>query len=244
MPRLVIANINYLLYKTEKATGLKQAVLKVNNNLTKEDIMRKVLFFTTLFAFLLTSSLWAADISGTWTVTMKSPQGSDESFNLAIKASGDNLAVTCIDHPVLKTLEGTGTLKGDAIKMSLKSTGQTMAGVGINFTGTVTGNKMAGTREIDTSGMSAGGGGGQGGAGGGAPGGGQAAGGQGAQGRQGGAPAGGGQAPAGGQAAAGGAPGGAGSGAPGGGAGGGAPGGGGQGGGQAQVSNAWTAVKK
>jgi hypothetical protein len=180
--------------------------------------MRKVLFFATVFAFVLTSSVWAADVSGTWTLTMKSPQGQDETFNLDIKSAGENLTITCSDHPVLQNLEGKGTLKGNAIEMNLKSTGGQMAGVGINFTGKVTGNKMAGTREIDTSGMGSGGGGRQGGDAGGATGGeGQAA-----QGRQGGAPSGGG--------AAGGDAGGA--------ARGGAPGGGGE------DSDAWTAVKK
>jgi len=129
--------------------------------------MRKVLFLTTLLAFVLTSSVWAADISGTWTVTMKSPQGQDESFDLAIQSAGENLTVTCSNHPVLQTMQGSGTLKGDAIKMDIKSTGQQMAGVGLKFTGKVTGNNMAGTREIDTSGMSSG----SGAAGGGAPGG-------------------------------------------------------------------------
>jgi len=192
--------------------------------------MRKVLLLTTLLSLVLTSSLWAADVSGKWSLTMSSPQGQDETFDLDIKAAGENLAITCSNHPVLQTLEGSGTLKGDEIKMELKSTGETMAGVGIIFAGKVTGNKMAGTREIDTSGM---GGGGQGGAPGGA-GGGAPSGGQGGQ-APGGAPSGGGQAPAGGQG-----------GAPGGAAGGGAPGGGAPGGGQAggEVSNAWTAVKK
>lgn len=193
--------------------------------------MRRVLFIATLLAFLLTSSAWAADVSGTWTLTMKSPQNQDETFDLDIKAAGENLTITCSNHPVLQTLEGTGTLKGDAIKMNLKSTGETMAGIGINFTGTVTGNKMAGTREIDTSGMSAGGGGG---APGGAPGGeGAAPGGQ--------APAAGGQEGAPGAAPGGQAPAGGGQqgGAPGGAAGGGAPGGA-----TGEVSNAWTAVKK
>ena len=193
--------------------------------------MRKALFLTAVLTLIFTSSLWAADISGTWTVTMKSPQGSDESFNLVIKATGENLAVTSSDHPVLKTLEGTGTLKGDAITMNLKSTGQQFAGVKLNFKGTVAGDKMSGTREIDSSAVSSSGGGG---AGGGAPGG--AAGG-------GGAPAGGGQGGPGGQGGQGGAPGGAG-GAPGGGQGS-APGGGAPaGGGQSQVANTWTAVKK
>ena len=139
--------------------------------------MRKVLFFTSLLALVLTSSVWAADVSGEWAVTMKSPQGQDESFDIVIKATGGNLTVTSSNHPVLQTLEGKGTLKGDAIKMDLKSTGGQMAGVGINFTGKVSGNKMSGTREIDTSGM--GGGGAPGGGQSGAPGGGGASGGAG-----------------------------------------------------------------
>jgi hypothetical protein len=157
--------------------------------------MRKVLFLTTLFAFALTSSVWAADVSGTWTVKMKSPMGQDESFDLAIKAAGENLTITGT-HPQLQALAGTGTLKGDAITMSVKATGQ-MA-VEIAFTGKVAGNKMSGTREIKMSG--------------GAPGGeASSAASGGASGAPAGAPAGG-QPPAGGQAPAGGqggAPGGA-----------------------------------
>lgn len=178
--------------------------------------MRKVLFFTTMLAFVLTSSVWAADVSGDWTVTMKSPMGQDESFDISIKAAGEKLTITGT-HSQLQALEGAGTLKGDAITMDLSS------GMGIKmaFTGKVAGNKMSGTREIDMSSMSAGGGQG------GAPGG-----------QQGGAPGGEqGGAPGGGQ---GGAPGGEQGGAPGGQQGG-APGGQ-QGGGE--VSNAWTAVKK
>jgi hypothetical protein len=188
--------------------------------------MRKVLFFTILLTFLLTSSVWAADVSGEWAVTMKSPQGQDESFDILIKAAGENLTITSSNHPVLENLEGKGTLKGDAISMDLKSTGGQMAGVGIIFTGKVSGNKMSGTREIDTSGMGGGAAGGGGGA---------AAGGQG---REGGAQ-GGGQAPAGGGGGAPGggeAPAGGGGGAPGG-AQGGAAGGG-------EDANTWSAIKK
>ena len=191
--------------------------------------MRKVLFLTTVLAFVFTSSVWAADISGDWTLKMSGRQG-EESMPMAIKANGENLTVTAT-HSMLQAMAGTGTIKGDVVNFNLKATGQMQ--IEFVFTGKVTGNKMAGTREVKMSGS-----GGQGGA----PGG--QAGGQGgapaAQGGQGGAPAGqaGGQAPAGAQ---GGAPGGQ---APAG-AQGGAPGGqaGGQGGGQA-MSNAWTAEKK
>jgi len=187
--------------------------------------MRKVLLLTTLLAFILTSSTWAADISGKWTITWWGP-GADESFPLVIKAAGENITITGT-HPAFKELTGTGTLKGDSISITLKS-----SSMDINLTGKVTGNKMSGTRKISSTG--GGRGDASGGAAGGAPGGaaagaqgdqGQAAGGQGGPGgAAGGAQGGQGQA-AGGQGAPGGAAGGA------------------QGGAQAQGNENWTAVK-
>jgi hypothetical protein len=181
--------------------------------------MRKILFFTTLLAFILTSSAWAADISGKWTLKMWGA-GAEESVPLVIKAAGENLTVICT-HPAFKEMTGTGTLKGDSISFNLKS-----SSMEIGFTGKVTGNKMAGTREVK---------------------------GAGSGGRQGGAPDAAGDAPGGqGQAPAGGgqgAPGGQGQ-APGGAQGGAAGARGAQGGGQApagaaqaQGSEAWTAEK-
>ena len=117
--------------------------------------MRKVLFLTTLLAFVLSSSVWAADISGTWTIKMKSPMGADESFDLAVKDAGGNLTITGT-HPQLQALAGTGTVKGDAVTMDVKATGQ-MA-VEFIFTGKLAGNKISGTREIKMSGSAPGGG--------------------------------------------------------------------------------------
>jgi hypothetical protein len=175
--------------------------------------MRKILFLTTMLAFIFTSSVWAADISGNWTLKMSGRQG-EESIDMVIKAAGENLTVTA-KHPMLGDMAGTGTLKGDAISMNITATGERK--IGFDLKGTVTGNKMAGTREVIRPAGAQGGapGGAQGAQGGQAP-----AGGQGAQGGQ--APAGSGQAPAGAQ--------------------GGAPAGG-QGAGQT-MSNAWTAEKK
>lgn len=193
--------------------------------------MRKVLFLTALLAFtLLTSSVWAADISGKWTLTMWGA-GAEESVPLVIKVAGENLTITC-SHPMLKELAGTGTLKGDAISFNLKS-----SSMEFSFTGKVAGNKMSGTRKVGSIG------GGRGDAAGGAQGGqgGAPAGAQGGS-AQGGAPQG--QAPAGQGApagAAGGAQGGQGQ-APAGAQG--APQGqAGQGGAQAQGNENWTAVK-
>jgi hypothetical protein len=182
--------------------------------------MKKVLFLTALCAFVFTSSVWAADISGTWTIKMQSPMGAEESFDLAIKDAGGNLTITGT-HPQLQALAGTGTVKGDAVTMNVKASGQ-MA-VEFAFTGKLAGKKISGTREIKMSAQ-----GGAGGAAGGAPGGAAPAGGGqgGAPGGQGGAPGGQGGAPAGGQ---GGAPGGQ---------------GGAQGGAKAEASNAFTAEMK
>ena len=122
--------------------------------------MRKVLFLTTLVAFLLTSSAWAADISGKWTITWWGA-GAEESFPIDIKASGENLTITGT-HPSFKEMTGTGTLKGDAVSITIKS-----ASMEIALTGKLSGNKMSGTRKIGSSGD------GRGSAAGGAPAGGQ-----------------------------------------------------------------------
>lgn len=178
--------------------------------------MRKVLFLTTLLLLSFSFSAWAADISGNWTLKMAGRQG-DISMDLAVKAAGENITVTA-KHPTLGDMAGTGTLKANNIDMTLTSTGERK--MGIQFKGTVTGNKMSGTREFIRSA----------GAQGGPPSGGQ---GSAPAGGQGGAPGGGqGGAPAGGQ---GGAPAGGQGGSPAGGQGG-APGG--------QMSNDWTAEKK
>ena len=176
-----------------------------STKLTKERIVRKVLFLTALLAFMLSPKISAqANVSGKWTITWWGA-GKEESFPVEIKASGENLEVTGI-HPSFKEMTGTGTLKGDSVTINLKS-----ASMEIDLTGKLSGNKMSGTRKIKASGGGPGSGqggpatGGQGGAPAGVP--------NGAPGGQGGVPAGGqggakGGAPAGGQ---GGAPGGQGS---------------------------------
>lgn len=178
--------------------------------------MRKVLFLLSVFVLAVAVPAYAANIGGTWALTMDSPQCQAESFDVTITQDGENLTVSGT-HPMLQEMTGTGTLKGNDVSFNLQATGQ-MA-VDVAFTGKVTGKKMEGTREIEMA--ASGGGGGQ---GGGAP----AGGGQGGPpsgGEGGGAPAGGGQGgpPSGGEG--GGAPGGGQGGAPGGGEGGAAGGG-------------------
>jgi hypothetical protein len=155
--------------------------------------MRKVLFLTAVLAFVFASSVWATDISGKWTLKMSGRQG-EESIPVVVRTAGENLTLTAV-HPALTAMEGTGTIKGDAVNFNLKVGGEIQ--IDFVFTGKVTGNKMAGTREVKVSA-------GRGGPGGPPPTGELSTGGQGdAPGGQGGAPTGGEQqTPGGGQGAA------------------------------------------
>lgn len=181
--------------------------------------MRKVLFLIAVLVFAVAAPVCAANIGGTWTLIQAGP-GGEETFDLVIQDNGGSLEVTG-EHETLGGLAGTGSLSGSDITMSVTASGPIPTV--LVFQGKVTGNKMAGTREIkmDPAPGGAPGGGGQGGA----PGGGD----------QGGAP------PAGGQ---GGAPGGGQGGAPAGGQGSAPDGGMDAGGDLSSLSNAWTAVKK
>jgi hypothetical protein len=112
----------------------------------KEKNMSKILFLVTWLAFFIATPAWSADISGTWTITMKNAQNRDESFDLVIKQSGESLTAATSNHPALKNLVGTGTLKGDAIDVNIKTTDE--HNIEFIFTGKVAGKKITGTREL------------------------------------------------------------------------------------------------
>jgi hypothetical protein len=138
------------------------------NSIKMESMMRKILIVFALSAFICSSALLAADISGVWIFSQKNNEGQDDSFNVNIKAFGENLTVTG-KHPKIGELAGTGTLKGDAIAITLNATGAEGKGaLSFTYTGKLAGNKISGIKETKMSGTRDGG---QGGApGGGAPG--------------------------------------------------------------------------
>jgi hypothetical protein len=107
--------------------------------------MRKVLFLTTLLVFVFTSQIWAADISGTWVLKYTGSQGDERAMDMVIKAAGQNLTISTT-HPSLGEMAGTGKLAGNDITMTITATGERK--MGFELKGTVTGNKMAGTREV------------------------------------------------------------------------------------------------
>jgi hypothetical protein len=122
--------------------------------------MRKIVLLAAMMAFVITSSTWAADLSGNWTIKFTKVDGAEDSLDVAIKDAGGALTITG-NHSQLGALAGTGTVKGDAVDLDIKATGQLP--LEFSFTGKVAGNKITGTRDIKASGTaSAGQGGGQG----------------------------------------------------------------------------------
>jgi hypothetical protein len=117
----------------------------------KEYCMRKIIFLLAIILFLIIFPVYAANVTGTWTLTMIGPQD-EETFDLAITADGNNLAIMTT-HPKLGEMKGTGTIDNDTVKMNIVATGH-MA-IEFVFDGKVTDSKMSGTREIK---MTAGGG--------------------------------------------------------------------------------------
>jgi hypothetical protein len=110
--------------------------------------MRKFLFPIIILFWIFSLSVRAADISGTWALKMKGLDG-DEEFEIVIKANGEKLKVTA-QHPMFEEMSGNGRLKGETIKFKLEAkNGMPMS---IEFKGTVTGNKMSGTREFSMDG--------------------------------------------------------------------------------------------
>ena len=106
--------------------------------------MALVLFFC--------GGVWAADISGTWTIMQKNNEGVDDSFDVAIRTVSEKLTITG-NHSKIGALSGTGTLKGDEITMTINAEGaQGKGALSFDYTGKVSGNKMSGTKETKMSG--------------------------------------------------------------------------------------------
>ncbi len=105
--------------------------------------MRRFYVLYTLLVLLIASPALAADISGTWQLDMSGPAG-PETVKFSANMSGEKLAITG-EHSSFGKFEGTGTLKGDVIKMTFPFN---VNGTSVNFVfdGTVKGDKMEGTK--------------------------------------------------------------------------------------------------
>jgi len=105
--------------------------------------MRKFYVLFMFLAILIASPALAADITGNWQLEMKGPAG-PETVKFSVKVSGEKLAIAG-EHSSFKKFEGSGTLKGDVIKMTFPfNVNGTM--VNFVFDGVVKGDKMEGTK--------------------------------------------------------------------------------------------------
>ncbi len=105
--------------------------------------MRRFFILLSLLALVFSSPALAADLSGTWQLDMSGPAG-PETVKFSANMSGEKLAITG-EHSSFGKFEGTGTLKGDVIKMTFPFN---VNGTPVNFVfdGTVKGDKMEGTK--------------------------------------------------------------------------------------------------
>ena len=108
--------------------------------------MSKILFPCCCLLLALSSDVWADDISGTWTIKMKGLEGGDEEFEMVLNAKGEKLNITA-QHPTYNEMSGSGRLKRNTVKFKLEA--QNGMPMSIEFKGTVTGNKMSGTRAFE-----------------------------------------------------------------------------------------------
>ncbi len=100
---------------------------------------------TLVFALLLASlSAFAADVAGSWAVTVDSPNGPLE-VTLTLKQDGDKLTGTVVSQ--MGEAPITGTIKDNTITftMSMDAGGQNMV---IVYKATVDGAKMAGSLDF------------------------------------------------------------------------------------------------
>jgi len=109
--------------------------------------MIKTLLQISFLILFLSSAALAVDVSGAWIIKTKGLEGNEE-IEMVIKASGEKLKMTA-KGSTLEEMSGSGRLKGDAIKFKLNAKEMP---VSIEFKGTVAGDKMSGTRVIQTGG--------------------------------------------------------------------------------------------
>jgi len=117
-------------------------------------MMGKRLLMAAALLLAATVPAFAADVTGTWTLSMTGPQG-PEVFDIVLTPAADGFEVSGT-HPMLGEGKGNGSVNGDAIAMTFTTAGDMK--VKFTFEGTVDGDSMSGTREFEMAGGGAPGG--------------------------------------------------------------------------------------
>jgi hypothetical protein len=114
-----------------------------------EGIMSKSLkCFTVSFLFLAGLSLFAlaADVSGTWEFTMKTPRGDDRISEVSIEQDGEKIKVTMEGFQGDEII-GEGTVKDNNIEWTMNMSSP-RGDFSISYSGTVDGDSMSGKAEM------------------------------------------------------------------------------------------------
>lgn len=114
----------------------------------------KILVMTILALSVILATAWAADISGTWKGEMAGMRGGGTpmEFTFTAKAEGNKLTGTWKGPQGEGTEITNGKIDGDKVSFTVKTAGK-MAGMKINYKGTVSGDEMKLTMEFDMSGV-------------------------------------------------------------------------------------------
>jgi hypothetical protein len=111
--------------------------------------MKKLSLMALAIVAIVTLAVWAADISGTWTLSMPGRGGQMMDRDITIKQDGNKLTVTMPGRPgpngeAGEPIVGEGTLEGNAIQWTIVR--QTPRGeMKMEYKGTVDGATMKGT---------------------------------------------------------------------------------------------------
>ena len=100
-----------------------------------------VLFLAGLSLFAL-----AADVSGTWEFTMKTPRGDDRISEVSIEQDGEKIKVTMEGFQGDEMI-GEGTVKDNKIEWTVNMSTQ-RGDISITYSGTVDGDKMSGQAQM------------------------------------------------------------------------------------------------
>lgn len=106
--------------------------------------MRSILISIGFLFSIFTSTVFAENPAGTWDLKMFGPHG-EENMVLVIQTVEEALSITG-NHPALGDITGTGTSDGKAITICTEPAGPKE--ISLEFTGTIGGDRMSGTREL------------------------------------------------------------------------------------------------
>ncbi len=107
-------------------------------------MLKKASLFTLVLLAALSLTAWAADVSGTWTMSTPGRDGQMMERDITIAQDGNKIKVTMPGRQGGDPITGEGTVEGNAIEWSITRTTQ-RGDMTMTYKGTVEGDTMKGT---------------------------------------------------------------------------------------------------